>query len=60
MVRDLLAGVTDGRTWRRILYLVLALPLGTFYFCVLTVALSTGLGLIVIFAGVPMALMIAV
>ncbi|QAU14331.1 sensor protein [Halorubrum sp. BOL3-1] len=43
----------DGQTYRNLAYLLLAFPLGIAYFTVVTTGLSTGLGLLVTLAGVP-------
>ncbi|ELZ47211.1 sensor protein [Halorubrum coriense DSM 10284] len=43
----------DAQTYRNLAYLLLAFPLGIAYFTVVTTGLSTGLGLLVTFAGVP-------
>ena len=41
-----------ARTYRRLLYLLLGLPLGTFYFVFLVTAVSLGVGLAIIWVGV--------
>ncbi|WP_256948707.1 sensor domain-containing protein [Halorubrum ezzemoulense] len=46
----------DAQTYRNLAYLLLAFPLGIAYFTVVTTGLSTGLGLLVTFAGVPIVL----
>jgi two-component system, OmpR family, phosphate regulon sensor histidine kinase PhoR len=43
--------MTDSRTYLRILYLLLAFPLGTLYFVVIVTGLSTGLGLAIVIVG---------
>ena len=43
--------MTDSRTYLRILYLLLAFPLGTLYFTVIVTGLSTGLGLAIVIVG---------
>jgi signal transduction histidine kinase len=48
-VRDIL----DSRTYGRILYLLLALPLGVVWFTVLVTAISTGFGTAITLVGVP-------
>jgi hypothetical protein len=45
--------VGQTRTYRNILYLLLAFPMGLCYFIFLTVGLSLGVGLMVIFIGIP-------
>ncbi len=52
MVDQALAVLTNGETYRRILYLLLAFPLGTAYFVLLVTGLSTGGGLAVIIVGI--------
>jgi two-component system phosphate regulon sensor histidine kinase PhoR len=42
----------DGRTYLRVLYLLLAFPLGTLYFIVIVVGLSVGFGLAIVGVGV--------
>jgi signal transduction histidine kinase len=48
-----LRGLLDRRTYGRILYLLLALPLGTGYFCFLLAALFMGLGMAITLVGIP-------
>jgi signal transduction histidine kinase len=60
LTRLLVASVVDPYAWRRILYLVLALPLGTTYFVVLVTGLSVGLGVAIITFGLPIVLTFAV
>ncbi|HVS49186.1 MAG TPA: sensor domain-containing protein, partial [Candidatus Dormibacteraeota bacterium] len=43
--------MTDSRSYLRILYLLLAFPLGTLYFTVIVTGLSTGLGLAIVIVG---------
>jgi two-component system phosphate regulon sensor histidine kinase PhoR len=52
MVEQALAVLTNGETYRRILYLLLAFPLGIIYFTLIVTGLSTGVGLTVIIVGV--------
>jgi signal transduction histidine kinase len=56
-LRAFLAWATDGSSWRRILYLVLALPLSTFYSLVIFSGLSVGLGVAILTLGLPLVLM---
>jgi signal transduction histidine kinase len=56
-VRALVAWAVDARSWRRIAYLVLALPLGIGYFVVIAAGLSTGLGVAVVTFGLPVVIM---
>jgi Putative sensor len=41
------------QTWLNVLYLLMAFPLGTFYFVLLVTALSVGLGTVIIWIGIP-------
>jgi hypothetical protein len=50
--------VTRPQTWLNVAYLWLAFPLGLFYFVFLTVGLSLGLGLVVIWVGLPILLVV--
>jgi hypothetical protein len=47
------------RTWLNVLFQWLAFPLGLFYFVFLSVGLSMGLGLIIIWVGIPILLVVA-
>src|SRR6195256_6332238 len=49
--------MTDGRTYLRILYLLLTLPLGTLYFTVIVTGLSVGGGLVIVIVGFPILLL---
>ncbi len=44
----------DGQTYLNLLYLLLAFPLGIFYFVFLVTGLSTGMGLLIIYVGIPL------
>ncbi len=57
-VRALVAWATDARSWKRIVYLALALPLGLVYFVVIAAGLSTGLGVAIVTFGLPVVVMI--
>mgnify|MGYP000091377830 FL=1 len=48
---DVLGVVTDTQTYRNLLYLVLAFPLGLFYYTVLMLGLTLGLGLSILVVG---------
>ena len=50
------APFTDPQSYLNLLYLLLAFPLGLFYFVLLTTGLSVGVGLIVIWVGLPLLL----
>ena len=51
---DVLFGpATDARTYLKLLYLLLGFPLGIVYFIFLIFGLSLGVGLAIIFVGVP-------
>jgi signal transduction histidine kinase len=56
-VRAFGAWAVDGRSWRRIAYLVLALPLSSFYSVVIFAGLSVGLGVAILTLGLPLVLM---
>jgi signal transduction histidine kinase len=56
-VRAFGAWAVDGRSWRRIAYLLLALPLSTFYSIVIFIGLSVGLGVAILTLGLPLVLM---
>ena len=45
--------VTDPMVYRGMLYLLLAFPLGTFYFILLVTGFSLGLGLLIVWVGIP-------
>ena len=45
--------LVDGRTYRRLVYLLLALPMGTVYFSVLVAGIAAGLITAVVWVGVP-------
>jgi hypothetical protein len=53
MVTRLLADIREPRTYGRIVYLVLAFPLGLTEFCVLVTGISAGLGLAITLVGLP-------
>src|ERR1039457_120467 len=46
----------EGQTWLNILYLLAAFPLGIFYFVFLITMIALGLGLLVIWIGIPILL----
>lgn len=48
---DVVGVVADGQTYRNLLYLLLAFPLGIAYFVILVVGFSLGLGLSVLLVG---------
>jgi two-component system, OmpR family, phosphate regulon sensor histidine kinase PhoR len=49
--------VQDRRTYLRILYLLLAFPLGILYFIVIITGLSVGVGLVIVIVGFPILLL---
>ncbi|HYM51104.1 MAG TPA: ATP-binding protein [Candidatus Limnocylindrales bacterium] len=49
---EALRALRDPRTYRRILYLVLAFPLGTLYFIIIVTGVSTGMALSIVVGGV--------
>ena len=48
-----------SRTWLNVLFQWLAFPLGLFYFIFLVTGLSVGLGLVVVWVGIPILLIVA-
>ena len=56
-MRAFCAWAVDARSWQRILYLVLALPLSAFYSVVILAGLSVGLGVAILTLGLPLVLM---
>jgi len=51
--------VARSRTWLNLLFQVVAFPLGLFYFVFLVTGLSVGLGLVIIWIGIPILLVVA-
>jgi hypothetical protein len=51
--------VARPRTWLNILFQILAFPLGLFYFIFLVTGLSVGLGLVIVWVGIPILLVMA-
>jgi len=51
--------VVRPQTWLGILFHVLAFPLGLFYFTFLVTGLSVGVGLVVVWVGIPILLVVA-
>jgi len=51
--------VTRPRTWLNLLFHIVAFPLGLFYFIFLVTGLSVGLGLVIIWVGIPILLVVA-
>jgi signal transduction histidine kinase len=52
-VRNAFAVVVSARTWKATAYLLLTLPVGTFWFVVLVTGITTGLSTLMIWVGVP-------
>jgi hypothetical protein len=52
------APFADPQSYLNLVYLLLAFPLGLFYFVFLTTGLSLGLGLVVLFIGLPLLLVV--
>ena len=50
--------VIDPQSYLNILYLLLAFPLGTFYFVFLVTGLSLGFGLVILIVGIPILLLV--
>jgi len=51
--------VARPRTWLNVVFQWLAFPLGLFYFVFLAVGLSVGLGLVIVWVGIPILLVVA-
>ena len=51
--------VVQPRTWLNILFQILAFPLGLFYFVFLVTGLSVGVGLVIVWVGIPILLLVA-
>ena len=49
----LIRPIFEARTYRHLIYLALAFPLGLFYFVFLVTGVSVGFGLIVVWVGIP-------
>ena len=45
--------IAEGQTWKNLAYLLLAFPLGLFYFVFLVVGLAVGIALVIIWVGLP-------
>ena len=56
--RKLFGVVARGQSYLNIIYLLLALPLGTFYFVFLVTGLSLGFGMIITLVGIPILLLV--
>jgi hypothetical protein len=56
----LLTPLLQAQTYLNILYLLLAFPLGIFYFVFLVTGLSVGLSLIIIWIGIPILLLVLI
>jgi hypothetical protein len=53
MIADFFKVIIQSRTYRSMLYLLLAFPLGIFYFVFLVTGISLGLGLVITWFGIP-------
>ncbi len=51
--------IARRQTWLNVLYMLLAFPLGTMYFVILITGLSLGLGLAILWVGIPILLVVA-
>lgn len=51
--------VTRPRTWLNLVFQVVSFPLGLFYFVFLVVGLSVGVGLVIVWVGIPILLVVA-
>ena len=56
-LKRLFGVVSNGQTYLNMIYLLLAFPLGLFYFVFLITGLSLGIGLIIIGIGIPILLL---
>ena len=54
LLRRFFGVATRGRTWLNILYLLLAFPLGVFYFSFFVSMLATAIGTIIVWVGIPL------
>jgi len=52
----LIRPIFQGRTYRHLVYLALALPLGLMYFIFLVTGISVGFGLVIVWVGIPILL----
>lgn len=52
--------MVDGQAYLNVLYLVVAFPLGVFYFIFLVTGLSLGLSTLIIWVGVPLLILVSV
>jgi hypothetical protein len=60
IVKQFFGVAARGETYLNIIYLLLAFPLGTAYFVFLVTGLSLGLGLLIIWIGIPILLFMIV
>ncbi len=51
--------VVQPKTWLNVLFHILAFPLGLFYFVFLVTGLSVGVGLVIVWVGIPILLLVA-
>ena len=56
--RGFFGAIIDPQSYINIIYLLIALPLGTFYFVFLVTGLSLGFGLIITLLGIPVLLFV--
>jgi len=54
LLRRFFGVATRGRTWLNIVYLLLAFPLGVFYFSFFVSMLATAIGTIIVWVGIPL------
>ena len=59
-VGDVLGVVVEKQSYRNVLYLLLAFPLGVIYFTLLTAGIAVGIGLVVVLIGIPILLAVVV
>lgn len=60
LVSQAFGAVTRPQTYRNLLYLLLAFPLGILYFVVLTTGLTLGIGLVVTLLGIPLLIAVVI
>lgn len=60
LLSQTLGSVIRPQTYRNLLYLLLALPLGILYFVLLTTGLTLGIGLVVTLLGIPLLIAVVV
>lgn len=59
LARAFFGVIAQRQTWLNVLYMLLAFPLGIMYFVILVTGLSLGLGLAILWVGIPILLVVA-